>query len=169
MKLLLTCSLIGTAIGTIFLSTPALSREVSPASRPSSRDYIGITYRSNLPQGFQDNGGWVVKGGQYGADIVQHDQTQMLWLGRVLPWQQGGAVPRKVVDVLEFPILTQSQKIRYAFCRLNGIPDREIFAIVEPSNTEFHTNIHQAWRANTKTEKIEPISPEGVTCENLDR
>jgi hypothetical protein len=163
MKLLITLSLIGTTL--LSTTLPALSRELSPMTHPKTRSYTGLTYRA-LPQGFQDDGGWVIKGGRYGGDFVQRDQVKMLWLTKLLKWNRGGAVPRKVVDVLELPILSKSQKLHYAFCRLNGTYDREIIAIAEATNTEFRTNIYQAWRANTKTEKIEPISPEGIACEN---
>jgi hypothetical protein len=166
MKRLIALLLMGTTLLTITPPASAQSRLNRDRRLASPRSYIGLTYR-DLPQGFKDNGGWVIKGGRYGADFVERNQARMLWFTRVLPWNRGGAVPRKVVDVLELPALSKSQQFHYAFCMLNGTSDREIFAIAETTDTKFRTNIYQAWRANTRTEKIEPISPEGIACENI--
>ena len=73
-----------------------------------------------------------------------------------------------LIDILEISDLKQNQQIAYGICRLNGEPDQEIFAIYEVSDwdVEFFTQIVKAWRANTKTGKIEEISTKGIDCEN---
>ncbi|MGG6263321.1 hypothetical protein ACQ4M3_41105 [Leptolyngbya sp. AN03gr2] len=159
MKRLLTLSLLGILLSP---TLPALSQ----SAQPNIRSYIGLGYRT-LPQGFKDTGGWVVKGGRYRADLVQRGNTRMVWFNRALPWNRGGAVPVRVVDVMELPTFPKSQALHFAFCRLNGVNDREIFAIAEATDDDIRTNIVQAWRANTKTEKIEPISTKGISCPHV--
>ncbi|BAU16072.1 hypothetical protein LEP3755_66390 (plasmid) [Leptolyngbya sp. NIES-3755] len=144
----------------------ALGQEPSPMTRSNIRSYIGLTYRT-LPKGFQDNGGWVVKGGRYRADFVQRGNTRMIWFTKVLKWNRGGAVPVQVVDVMELPTFPRSQELHFAFCTFKGEDDREIFAIAEATDEDIRTNICRAWRANTKTEKIESISPKGVACKQI--
>ncbi|MBE9013626.1 hypothetical protein IQ250_25905 [Pseudanabaenaceae cyanobacterium LEGE 13415] len=161
MKRLLTLSLMGLLLSPA-LTLPALSQPASTA-RPNIRSYIGLSYRI-LPKGFKDNGGWVVKGGRYRADFVQRGNTRMIWFTKVLPWNRGGAVPVQVVDVMELPTFPRTQELHYAFCRLNDVNDRQIFAIAQATNEDIRTNIVRAWRANTKTEKFEPISTKGVAC-----
>ncbi|MBN8564606.1 MAG: hypothetical protein J0L70_29160 [Leptolyngbya sp. UWPOB_LEPTO1] len=145
------------------VAQPVLGQASSSVSRSNLRSYIGLTYRQ-LPTGFKDNGGWVVKGGRYRADFVQRGNTRMIWFTKVLKWDRGGAVPVQVVDVMELPTFPRSQELHYAFCRLDGVNDREIFAIAEATHDDIRTTIYRAWRANTKTEKIEPISTKGVAC-----
>jgi hypothetical protein len=164
MKELLTLPLIGMI--SLGGALPALSQASSSVTRPNLRSYIGLTYRQ-LPKGFKDNGGWVVKGGRYGADLVQRGNTRMIWFTKTLEWNSGGAVPRQVIDVMELPTFPKSQELHFAFCRLNDINDREIFAIAEATNDDIRTTIHQAWRANTKTERIESIGTKGVACPRI--
>ncbi len=164
MKSLLSLTLMG---GILFSAAlPAISQEPASVSRSNIRSYIGLTYRT-LPKGFKDNGGWVVKGGRYRADFVQRGNTRMIWFTKVLPWNRGGAVPVRVVDVMELPTFPRSQELHFAFCTFNGQDDREIFAIAEATDEDIRTNIRQAWRANTKTEKIEAINPKGVACKQI--
>lgn len=135
------------------------------AQQPSQNDprsAIGTTYRD-----LQDDGGWVIPKGYIGQ-IFKQDKTTVLWFAKFLESNQRGPLPRQVVDVLELPELSKSQRLHYAFCMLNGTYDREIFAIVEATDTKIRSQVYQAWRANTKTEKIEPISPQGVACENME-
>jgi hypothetical protein len=165
-RILLGATLIaGFTLGTQLplVAQPALSQASSSVSRSNIRSYIGLTYRQ-LPSGFKDNGGWVVQGGRYRADFVQRGNTRMIWFTKVLKWNRGGAVPVQVVDVMELPTFPRSQELHYAFCRLNGVNDREIFAIAEATNDDIRTTIHRAWRANTKTEKVETITTKGVVC-----
>ncbi|MCU0548586.1 MAG: hypothetical protein MUC48_04490 [Leptolyngbya sp. Prado105] len=115
----------------------------------------------------QDDGGWVIPKGYIGQ-IFKQDKTTVLWYAKFLESNQRGPLPRQVVDVLELPELSKSQRLHYAFCMLNGTYDREIFAIVEATDTKIRSHVYQAWRANTKTEKIEPISPQGIACENME-
>ena len=164
MKSLLSLTLMGTIL---FSSTlPVLSQAPTSVTRSNIRSYIGLTYRT-LPKGFKDNGGWVVKDGRYRADFVQRGNTRMIWFTKVLPWNRGGAVPVQVVDVMELPTFPRSQELHFAFCTFNGEDDREIFAIAEATDEDIRTNIRRAWRANTKTEKIESISPKGVACKQI--
>lgn len=73
-----------------------------------------------------------------------------------------------LLDILEISDLKQNQYLGYGICRLNEIPDQEIIAIYESADmdVEFYTHILKAWRANSKTRKIEEISINNLDCMN---
>jgi hypothetical protein len=125
----------------------------------------------SFPRGLKDRGGSVIDvdrdESRYGLAEVQDSTAQMIWLERFINRDQQGKVTYQVIDVLKLPPISKSQILVRSFCWVNGKRDREIIAIVEATDTEFRTTIHRAWRANIKTEKIEPMSPKGIACENI--
>ena len=84
----------------------------------------------------------------------------------------------EVLDVIAFPTTDVEAGADYQnktwavanFCSLSDNPysdrDWEIVTLAKKTNTEFFTEHKQAWRANKETEVFEPISTEGISCEN---
>jgi hypothetical protein len=147
-----------------FVKSWGITKKAEKPQANRSRAYIGLAYR-NLPEGLESSGGAMIDDG-YSVGIVRRGNTDMVWLEKTIQHDSEGHSTRQVLDVLELPEIKQPQQLSYRFCQLNGTSDREIVAIVEQTDTEYYTNVYQAWRANIKTGKIEPMVTKGIACSN---
>ena len=96
--------------------------------------------------------------------LMQQEEQKSLWFSIGIG-HQGQQGIFQLIDKADFPALRRGQSFAKP-CTYNGTSDPEIFAIVHYTNTEYWTQIVQAWRANRSTWKIEPISTEGIRCYN---
>ena len=65
------------------------------------------------------------------------------------------------------PSNPQGDYFIHSGCSINDGPiDPEIEAVLGNQETEFITDIRQAWRANRQTRQLEVLSTEGIACEN---
>jgi hypothetical protein len=110
---------------------------------------------------------WVapnVRSNDYGGILVLNKRIGM----RKLP--QGGSIPiTAVLDVAVVPELRNGELLRSGDCKLRGRRDPEIAAIAKfdgYENREMFTEIRQAWRIDTRSQKISEIPTQGVSCIN---
>lgn len=71
----------------------------------------------------------------------------------------------KILDAIDLAPRAAGEILEAVNCRLAGVADEEIAAVVRfADGPEFSTSTRLAWRLNRHTERIEPISPEGIDC-----
>ena len=97
--------------------------------------------------------------------LVQQEEQESLWFSIGIG-HQGQQGIFELIDTADSPELKPGQSFAIMGCTYNDIPDPEIYAIVRYTDTEYWTQIVQAWRANRRTWQIEPISTEGIRCYN---
>jgi len=84
-----------------------------------------------------------------------------------LEHDEEGIPKKKILDAINVGKLEDKENLNYCNCRQNTIFDSEIIAIVIEEDKEIFDKIIKAWRANTKTGRIEPIeSIKEIDCEN---
>ncbi len=71
-----------------------------------------------------------------------------------------------IKDQMSYPKIKEPYYFAYGTCLLNGTPDKTILAVAKNSSRNFHTVNKYAWKLNTKTGKINEISPAGIKCRN---
>jgi hypothetical protein len=146
-----------------WVAAPLAQSQVDP------NRYIGLTF-SELPSGLKSEGGWMITASdtapEYTGKTVWAGQTQMFWFSRIVARDRTGSPAYQVVDAIKLPAIAKSRLLVGGFCQVNGVGDPGIIAVVKPTNTEYYTQVDQAWRANPKTEKIQPLNPKGVACAN---
>jgi hypothetical protein len=146
----------------------------SPAETPiaPNQSLIGLRYQSSsLPDGVNLQGGWLI--GQlsappiYAVSVVTQGTQPMLWFEQVVAANASG-VTSEVLDVISLPNLSDSEELvgTGGECQQNGVTDPEVIAIAHYTETEFLTEISQAWRTNRSTGKFETVSPVEVRCQN---
>lgn len=146
-------------------STLSSTKPETTLAQAEPSPYIGLIY-SEVPEGLLSGGSAVIDQWHRIHVVEQPGQAMYLWLGELLRYDKVGQPVTQVLDVLELPPFSKSQRIAFRFCRLNGKVDRAIAAIVEMTETEYYTQISHAWRVNTQTGKIEAMSTHGVDCKN---
>ena len=79
-----------------------------------------------------------------------------------------GKVNYKILDTINIGQIKETEYLTYCNCRQDTIADSEIIAIVVADrDNEYYNRIIKAWRANTKTGKIEIIKDKtGINCSN---
>jgi len=147
---------------------PSLAPDVTPIAQ-ANRSYIGTRYLSNtLPQGVEYRSGWLVgelrERDDFWLSQVRQRNQDWIWF-QIRLGDQGQQAVFEVMDELALPYVRQGEGLQSA-CEQNGNPDPEIFAIARHTDTEYLTQIRQAWRANRTSQQIEPISTDGIRCYN---
>jgi hypothetical protein len=82
--------------------------------------------------------------------------------------EEKGKVKYKILDTINIGQVKETEYLTYCNCRQDTIWDSEIIALViADHDNEFYERIIKAWRANTKTGKIEIIKNlKGINCSN---
>ena len=82
--------------------------------------------------------------------------------------EEKGKVKYKILDTINIGQLKETEYFTYCNCRQDTIWDSEIIAlVVADHDNEYYDRIIKAWRANTKTGKIEVIKEKsGINCSN---
>ena len=111
--------------------------------------------------GKNENGTFRFSVGRY----IDENETLIITFEEFL-YDEYGNVNFKVLDIINIGRLKENENLEYCDCRLDKVLDSEIIAVVIWEDKEFHDKIVKAWRANTKTGKIEPIGIEEIDCEN---
>jgi hypothetical protein len=153
---------------TIMMSnTPELST-LAPSESSFFDDYIG-TINPSIPDGYESS--------FYSVDPPQHEyyvavlakgDTRVLWLEKIIGYDTQKNSSAKVIAILVLHDF-QDEAVNVGNCYMDDKRDPEIIA---PSDfyhegEQFKTNLKQAWRANRREMKFEPISPKGIKCESL--
>jgi|SRR5690554_5676423 len=72
-----------------------------------------------------------------------------------------------ITDALEIDKEDLQNNILTEYCVIKNDLEKEIIALVNPTNTEFHTYIIKAWRANRETGKFEEVNKRKIKkCPN---
>ncbi|MGG6296676.1 hypothetical protein ACQ4M4_19970 [Leptolyngbya sp. AN02str] len=147
------------------VETPSIYAQATP----SAQSFVGTRYLSgDLPEGVEELGGWLVgellDRNDYWINQVRQGEQEFLWFN-IRPGDQGQQAIFEVVDVLEMPAIAENENL-VSSCELNEQPDPELLAIAQYTETEYLTQIRQAWRANRTSGQIEPISPAEIRCYN---
>ena len=164
---------------TSLLTCPLMVK--AQAGGKNDSKYIGLQYPP-VPDGITIEGGWVIeqKGSNALSDysigsVVEGDKTS-LWLERLIGQDPQGKPSFQVVDVLPLPpIDNQKEDILGGSpyqCRINEgeyDPTLIVIAQLEDGNTEFLTQVRQAWRVDLASEQFNEINLQGLEfkCENM--
>jgi len=134
---------------------------VAPKEGPDTEDvseYTGLTY-SLVPEHLSQGFSMVIFGKDaYGLTMIIDGEQKMLWLEKILDYDETGNAIWEVKDVLMLSHLEPGLTLIPDGCFLNGTPDSEILVVGK------NGVIRMAWRANTTVEKFEAIVADGITC-----
>lgn len=139
------------------IDTPTTIPLDEPASDASNK-YIGLVYPPS-PDGLSKSFGmmiWDTDG--YGLSLVSDGAGRMLWLEKIIRYDENGNAFWEVKDVLDLSNVETGLTLVPDGCSLNGASDGEIIAAGR------NGVILLAWRANTALEKFEIIPVDGITC-----
>lgn len=153
-----------------------------PKQDSQASSYVGVRHVgddfSPLSVDFESLGGWIVyESGsseplRYGINIAKKG-NEIYVLFEDMVERRGNTPVWEVLDVAVTPsnnIAPSDPQGEYYFsygCSINGSRlDPEIVALLGSQDTEFITDIRQAWRANRQTRKLEALSTEGIACTN---
>lgn len=120
--------------------------------------YIGLVYPPS-PQGLSKSFSmmiWDTDG--YGLSLVVDGTAKMLWLEKIVRYDENGSAFWEVKDVLDLTNVEAGLTLLPDGCSLNGQPDSEI--VVAGRNGV----VVLAWRANTALGKFEVIPTDGIQC-----
>ncbi len=130
--------------------------------------YTGVTYNKTLPNGVKDLGGSLLDDDSYGVSHMKKGKTDMLWLARITSRNAKGIPKWQVKDVLILPTLKKNQEILQGFtfpCTINDEEDLNLIVLADYLAKSKTYKVRKAWRANTKTNKIQVISTKGISCD----
>jgi hypothetical protein len=140
--------------------------------KQNSRSYVGLRYQGGkMPKGIQQTAGWTVgpetePGRSYGVSYVRQGNQKMLWLERLVSRDRSGNPTWEIIDAINLPRFNPGEELAPPSCKLKGVADPELIALVKYEDKEIWRNIRQAWRANRRTRKIEVIPPTNIVCNN---
>lgn len=120
--------------------------------------YIGLVYPPS-PQGLSKSFSmmiWDTDG--YGLSLVVDGTAKMLWLEKIVRYDENGSAFWEVKDVLDLTNVEAGLTLLPDGCSLNGQPDSEI--VVAGRNGV----VVLAWRAKTALGKFEVIPTDGIQC-----
>jgi hypothetical protein len=137
----------------------------------------GITFRNvteiDRLKNFKDMGGSVMgptdANGNYNfgiAELGDSSGNYFLIFERFI-YSKGPNPRYQILDTLNIQNLKESEGITYCSCRKDSVLDDAILAIVEGLDSEVYNRVIRAWRADTKTGIISPVSNlSGIVCSN---
>lgn len=145
------------------------------ATATTANSYIGLKYPP-LPSSIRTSTSWaraIWKQSapiSWGVEAVMDEKNIMLWLSKVIGYDEGGHAFFEVRDVLLLPSSARDKDFVVGECVLAGKPDSELVALVNVDQESLdkrwlpNSNIISAWRANLSIGKFEQISTEKIEC-----
>ena len=106
----------------------------------------------------------------WAVDASMDNENLMLWLSKVIDYDQTGRLFFEVRDVLLLPSSAKDKDFVVGECVYAGEPDLELVALVNADEESMDSrwlsnpNIISVWRANLSTGKFEPMSTESIEC-----
>ena len=144
-----------------------IDTEIPDPNTPEN--FIGRHYRSSeIPERLEYHQGTVIFGpGEYSFSVVTSMETlHMIWFEKLICRNNQGHAFHEIIDVAVLPVLAENERLAYWYCNIGEKNDPEIIALGEANcGDSYLSNIKQAWRLNRQTEKIETMSPEGMSCQ----
>lgn len=167
--------LIGSFLLFVLLFSHSSQGHQTPSRPDAANDknpYIGLRYAGNkLPRGHKWIGGALLTNPysdekQYGVTEVSKGRVKMMWLDRLTHHEAAGNAHWEIKDVLFLPAMRKNQLLFYVNCFLASKPDSELVVITDSApRGGYYGRVHNAWRANRRTEKFEQIPVAGIKCE----
>ena len=146
-------------------------RTAVPETARDKKAYLGMRYAGNkLPAGHKWMAGSLLSDPykdekQYGVTHVVRGRVNMMWFDLLTHNDAEGHPHWIIKDVLFLPPISKNQQLFHVDCSLNDKPDPELVVIVDNVvRAGYYTQVRHAWRANRRTEKIEPIPTKGIKC-----
>lgn len=102
---------------------------------------------------------------EFSLDILTKDSSAIILFVRNL---EDSVYTFQLVDTVVIVNYNVKHEICIQICGAESETDPEIIALVEPDSTEseFHTKVIRAWRANRKEQQIVEIDPSNISCYN---
>lgn len=104
---------------------------------------------------------------RYIMGMIEQPNQHIAFLGKFIPEPSSKFLFWKITDQLPYTDNNNGFELAYGHCEVDGQSDSSLLAILKPSDTEWNTNIRMAYRSNLDTERFEPITTQGMRCENL--
>lgn len=120
--------------------------------------YIGLVYPPSPESLSQVFSMLIQDKGDYSLMMVLEGADKMLWLSKIVRYDENGSAFWEVKDVLDLTNLEAGLTLLPDGCSLNGALDSEI--LVAGRNGA----IVLAWRANTALGRFEVIPTDGIHC-----
>jgi hypothetical protein len=136
-------------------------------------EYKGVNPETLLPNGVRHLGGALIsdinKDPVYGISQVSNDKSRMLWLEVSTGQNESGVTGWRVLDVLSFSSLAETQHLLFAFdpaieC-LRG--SKSVDGLVASGTISRRLGIYkpqQAWIADVKNSKFKTTPTRGISC-----
>jgi hypothetical protein len=122
--------------------------------------YIGMSYPP-FPAGLSQDLSMLIQNSDgYGLWLVNDGANKMLWLSKITHYDANGNSFWEVKDVLALSDLEAGLTLIPDGCRLNGVPDSEVFV------ARRNGVVVLAWRANTSLDRFEVMAAEGIQCDS---
>ncbi len=138
---------------------------------PELKSLIGRVYEGSLPMnGWEDMGGGHLANSVWFHHFRRADGVQLVMVDWIQPRRAGSQQATfRVTDVLFVPALQENQSIIFDCQGRDRNVTRKIIAVaqVDPQNqSEWWSDIRQAWSVSLDDGRVTPTSPEGVKCIN---
>jgi hypothetical protein len=133
---------------------PTVASDVLPPEQ-----YVGLQYPPS-PAGLVQDFSMIIENSDvYSLSLVNDGANKMLWLSQITHYDaNSGDAYWELKDVLGLSDLEAGLTLIPDGCRLNDVPDSEIFVVGR------NDVILMAWRANTTLGKFESIALDGIRC-----
>jgi hypothetical protein len=126
-----------------------------------------------FPDGWKDQGGACIAGSlgvekscDYSIGVVKKDNHRFLYFGKSAPRTDPKKARWFVTDQMPYPKAPTGFQVVYGLCERNSRRDDTIIAVVKTTDTEWHTVVRSAYKANLETGLFEKISIKGLRCGN---
>ena len=128
----------------------------------------GVFYGETLQNGVKDLGGGLTSNENYGVTRFTKGKTFMLWLEKITGRDSRGVPSWEVKDVLSFDNLKKNQSFMFSYsssCKRFGKENLDMIVMTELLPKTKTYKVEKAWTVNTKKQKFEKISTNGIRCE----
>ena len=151
-----------TALSLLFLfSTLAVANDY--------KNYIGKIVPP-YPKSHVEINGYLIndRNSNYAVFMTEKNNLQYFWLNKEVARKNNNENPIwKTLDILVITKLQKSYFYALGSCQLNQKLNDKIIALVKYEESKQWLNqVKKAWLVNIKQEKIEIITPEGISCAN---
>ena len=100
-------------------------------------------------------------------DALAGSQGRVFWLLKKMSGRDADGKPVWVVrGAMRAPSIPSGYQYTLAFCNKHGKLQNQVIAAVLPSEEEWQTKVHSAWRVDLPTLRFTRLEPDGVRCYN---
>ena len=127
----------------------------------------GVVYGEKLPNGVKDLGGGLLSNDEWGVSRFSKGKQFMLWLEKIISYDEEGVPDWEVKDVLIFDDLKKNQEFLFSYsspCTINDVENIDMIVLAQFSRKTKTYKILKAWQVDFETEKFEPLTTENIKC-----